>query len=182
MNVRIDLVLNLWNPFFVKFTEVVVKLLWENSISWVLSETSHRIDIISAYSPDGENWLLSWEVFFCWFYLNGLFCWWYCDFGSQAWSVDLNFLWEGNVFCQMSVFEPVWNSVEEKSETICSSFPSLQTSNQWSWSNLTPVVSSDVFDSESGSWDFKSPTQLDNAESRTLIINFQLFVCILSIN
>ena len=69
----------------------------------------------------------------------------------------------------MSVFKPVRNTVEEKSEALCSSFPSLQASYERSWSNNPPIISGDLFYSDSNSWNFISPAQFNDIKSWVLI-------------
>lgn len=65
----------------------------------------------------------------------------------------------------MSVFEPVGNSIKEKSEVVSSPFPSLQTSHQWGRSYLTPVCSCNVFNGNSNSGNLVSSAQLYYSKS-----------------
>lgn len=82
----------------------------------------------------------------------------------------------------MSVLEPVRNTIEEKSETICSAFPSLQASNERSWSDTSPIISGNLFYSNGDSWNFISSAQFYDIESWVLITDNLQSVFLFGVN
>lgn len=64
MDIRIDFVLNLWDPLLVETTEMAVDSLYDFLVSWVLFEAGQAIEIVTIDCLNRENWLLSRKILF----------------------------------------------------------------------------------------------------------------------
>lgn len=63
MDITVQSVLNLGDPFLIKASEVIIKLLRKNSICLVVSEIDQIVNAVNIGSFHCKDWLDSWKVF-----------------------------------------------------------------------------------------------------------------------
>lgn len=184
VDININFVLDSIDPSFIKSTEMIGELLNNMVVSWMFSEVGPWVISITVDILYWKDWFLPWKILFV---LGSSWLWLLLSFGfsfgfsfgslivgSQVWFCvfSFNFIVFGYKICEVSVLEPLGESIEVKSKVVNSSFPSFQASNQWGRSDDSPVVSGDWFNSQGNSWDLIGSAQLYNTVWWTIVWGF----------